>query len=800
MVHISLPTALTCMDSTTGEVQAAALAAIAARIPERARFEQHFGVKLRAAVVDRYGANLRVEKGHVTLKPETVPVVSTCDTHKVHSAVKHAMQLVDSTVSGAIHSALAFTGSGSLGRLRDILQRIFDEELRIIYAAPPVECLQRNGALLDMFCPVRANTYRNSRRQYILRRMCNSDWDAAQPVHFCDARFCGCESPEQTQSLFLQEVVWALLPNKLPMLQRKSWTGADQPMRWLGLLHACWGLLGKVVARYTGRPQASMPASTTQDEDWQRLLGEARGPQQPDNQAVEEEGEEEAEQALMDLDSGKVNWAAINRQYSKKAAAFSQEAIKCEEVFVVIMLFLQPALSLVHAHLDMSGPDWDKQQQYEAACGKPRTWRAAEKGLGTLLSTCFARCFQVMLVEPAGIPVACYIRRSRSLLFRLFSTFLSAVHFSMRRFASSFPWQLFTLLKDESHEEHVFNLPGCLRDPLAEHFFSKYTLENFRANSKEALALLEFVASMLHIDISSVEATHSSTREDCMGRARGHTNTLTRVSAKYVFRRFRNMYGSQGKAASNAANETDGSKKRGKMQQRARHVKRNTGAWRAFLSERCSGNGGRFTKQSMRQLKSEYENLSHDEFQHYYELGLASSLQRQQADPEPSQALALLSTDLVLSSPGWSMQQYGAFLEWQLTQRKQERKREAEQEAAMKKKLAELSPSDALQTAVRNCGGPGLQANVAPMASSSSSVEHHVWTPPAQHFAQVAWLVILNDLATLKSRCPSFGTIVGSVRLCCRAPRGPKVASIWATWKSNGSENTSCYVTRICKP
>ena len=729
-----MPSTLYPLDSTTGETQNCALSHTESRLPEQLRFERNFETRFRADLCDRYGANIRCAKACQTRDPELAGLVFTCDVHKVHSAIKHTLKHVDSAVSGAIHTALATSGGGSLGKLQTILQEVFDQELEIIFDSPPSHCGEFHDQVLNLFCPVHDSTsfsaQQNLKRQYILRRLCDSDITQSRIVHYC--MYNCCPSPEYTRNRFMQEVVWALLPHKAPILRRKSWTKGDKTFQWFGVLHSHWDLLRKVIHLYTGSPQPAPTDISKETADAE--IGD------PDPEAIEAIVEGDGDQYAGVSDGtnlmqafleGNVSLAEVNKGYAKKASAFCR-SVSFKETFAVTAKVLKPAMSLLSVQLEMAGLEWELRQQYQASVSQHRTYQVVETAANNLLTPCFVEVFRILLSEPSAIPLACYVRRARSLQFRLCSALVSALHFNMRRYHSSFPWQLFLLLKDKSYAESIYKLPACLWDTLATRFFSKFPTPE-QGTCSEALALLELVASTVDVDISSVETAHSSTREYAMARSRGHVPTLQHVSALTVFRFVRKWYedcgGQHQKAQKNNNSEThsdtcDTRKRRSTV-----------GAWNAFLSQRL--NGRAISKDVMKQLKQEYHALTHDEHQEFYELGLSSTLKTRSSNALlPAPFVNAKVTDLVVS-PLLSIEDFDRFVKHQAAERRKQLQEKKQLINTMEETLGKVRGDGEFLSSLCTSGGAGLVMSLHPRSKSSRCVaQHYDWKPAATSFAK----------------------------------------------------------------
>ena len=276
---IDVPVPLATMDRNTAENQCAVLQAALRRVPELSAFQQGFESQARFAVVDRFGANSRGERYIRSNNGKCTTTVFGCEVHKAAGAMKRSLFPADNTISGVVNCGLAQEGSGALQTLRQILQSIFEESLRIVYGSPPQgRPLAHRKAVMEMFLPLSDSSQtlhpdqsfklRNRKRRFILSYFANSDLESFNIIHFCG--FQCCDSPESTLYHFQRYVTWALLPRKLGVLSRKSWTGSSPSFEWSGLLESHWYLMQRVITRYVGKPQRQLqqrPPMTGDDDN-----------------------------------------------------------------------------------------------------------------------------------------------------------------------------------------------------------------------------------------------------------------------------------------------------------------------------------------------------------------------------------------------------------------------------------------------------------------------------------------------------------------------------------------------------
>ena len=261
LVTVPLLVPLSCVDRNTAECLVGVIDQIQSLVPGLDAFLADFDLQIRMPVIDRFRANFKAERFFQTRTQGLVSSMFTCDVHKQSGCIKHSMSLSDDTFSGIINLALALEGSGSLDRLRQILQEIVADELIVVHAPPPGEdthVFQHRKAVLDAFLP--PNSVKNRKRRFIIHSLANSDISDHQIVHYCT--FGCCSSPEQSIWNFQHWLVWALLPAKLGVFQRKSWTGSDTAVYWCALLHCHWGLLSKMILRFLSLHSVHRPMSS----------------------------------------------------------------------------------------------------------------------------------------------------------------------------------------------------------------------------------------------------------------------------------------------------------------------------------------------------------------------------------------------------------------------------------------------------------------------------------------------------------------------------------------------------------
>ena len=204
----------------------------------------------------------------------------------------------------------------------------------------------------------------------------------------------------------------------------------------------------------------------------------------------------------------------------------------------------------------------------------------------------------------------------------------------MARFQRSFPFQLFQLLDPDVAVSTVYDMPVCLRDELSTCFFRRYS-EAAHFPCAEALALLESWAILIELDISNIEAGHSSIRELTKQRARGFMPSLEEVSAKWLCK-FVGKHYAETVPQAGAAKAKAKPKPRPKQRANPGHG----GAYRAFVAEQG-------LPVDDPRLKERYAALTDEQRDYFRQQGLNMMQQGRMGVKRPRMALQQRQADLV---------------------------------------------------------------------------------------------------------------------------------------------------------
>ena len=157
-------------------------------------------------------------------------------------------------------------------------------------------------------------------------------------------------------------------------------------------------------------------------------------------------------------------------------------------------------MSLLFEALKLGKQEFELLQQRAVLSGAARSFRVLESAKCSAIGRCFEQVSRVLQTCSEALPQEYYHFKSRSILFRMLSSFLCHVHASMRRFNRGFPNLLFRILEGKEMAKYVYSSKRCFHDELAHKFFSKFpTVEE--GTSKPALAFLQSHALMIEVDL-----------------------------------------------------------------------------------------------------------------------------------------------------------------------------------------------------------------------------------------------------------------------------------------------------------
>lgn len=233
-------------------------------------FNEDFRFCILHCCADSYAANFSAERKLSEDMWSWVSANTVCDIHRLYTATKTSMSMVEYDVSGLLNLSLTMNEAGAVARLHQILASIFAKRLIIYFEKPPVENVGSIEAtyrdeLFELFLPIvgvdSARARMNRKRRYILKYFLNGCLFSKEVAHYCP--WSCCRNYTQTLKYFISHVCWALIPFKCHKFPRSRWTNWDKSIEWAGLLEGCHGLLSDVMSEFLGKKFKTLELAET---------------------------------------------------------------------------------------------------------------------------------------------------------------------------------------------------------------------------------------------------------------------------------------------------------------------------------------------------------------------------------------------------------------------------------------------------------------------------------------------------------------------------------------------------------
>ena len=408
---------------------------------------EKFGRKLRLACTDGAGSIAKAEK-HIQLSKETDGWDSmhiTCRVHTVSGIHTRMFDLASDDVSGLIAVSLALAPAGLMGTFRSAVRAVLTRKVRLVQAVRlTAEAKDFKSLVKRAFLPNRAG---NLELKLALDRCCPGDWRDAKswPV---------VAGPGDTRTDILTAMfkifVPALFGHAPFIFPKHRWTGAEHAFKDIGLPLNIHNLL----------PEAF-------EEFMQRL-----GRQTPDERQEQAANAEvhtivAVAEPLADRDPAAargqraMTWQEENRQYRAKALAWLQS--RPQSRVLCLALASQPARSLMHKELEMSGATWETRESAKAAVRQDlgsaiagRTWPLLEAAATVHEEACMSDIASMCEVLAVGCLGATDMRMDQqTFVCQLLTRQGCAVHELLITKFRKFPYRLFLLLRDATKVDSI---------------------------------------------------------------------------------------------------------------------------------------------------------------------------------------------------------------------------------------------------------------------------------------------------------------------------------------------------------
>ncbi len=393
---------------------------------------------------------------------------------------------------------------------------------------PPRDHPHRD-ALFDLLLPVTVAKRDNKKRRAVLERHLRGDLGSSCVDLYLWLEQDQVESYVQTWAM---EVACALVPRAHKLFARHRWlTGFDGSIDGLALVANTHNLLTRAIPIWLN--------SLKRKDSAQAPLPEPAGlPDPVDAQLIAFEAD------LQDLGAWSLNpdpaygWCELNKAAKIDAQRFAESDPACS--LLVLIIALSPLVALVDRMLHEGSAQWDKEQAFEAASGRPRKYRPLMAVLGNTTSNFYERMQDMMTRPERWVTLLPRYRtyEVRRLAFAFAARSLAGIHFLVTLPQSQYPFKLFLLLKlldpTISDEEALRIATSIARD--SDCLFDEFT-RRFRAifqtvadlRSMRCLTILLAIAIILRLCISRIECRHASVRRllmVCQTKQGNHLDTF----------------------------------------------------------------------------------------------------------------------------------------------------------------------------------------------------------------------------------------------------------------------------------
>ena len=624
-----MPAALAAVDRTTAETTKAVQKDVLGSIANLEEACKHFPLCVQQVATDKFAANLRAEMLLQADMDYTVTSHWTCDVHKLAAVQTRTLSFVSGHISALIAGALALNDSGTLRGLRQALQAVLEDRVRLRLGEAPEDPFLNSyrAAVLDNFLPVPKGTMKEimrskvKKRQYMQRQIIafflNDDWQDDRNVWVWCPRLH--VTRQQVLAAMAKFLVPALLPCKLPMFHRSKWTNFEYAYEWSGLLMLCHGLMKPMMSQFFGVQLYDEPARAAQASSDGDALAQALPNEEPEPAAAGQDARD------MDIVTDNINWADFHVKMKQRFLLW----VKSDpgSVLLVIAMAMRPVQALLHRFLNRGSKEWEKRERAKEAQRLPRSFSVVEAARLSDLKRFRADIDECFHNDMVGIPRAQHILQHQVLLFRMLSTAACSVEFYVYVAWRGFPIQLFACLDGNLA---AANASACLLCPL-----SKKILEHFpdeELGGPDCQAVLRALASRFSLDIADVESRHASTRRiNSIRSTQAPRAHLAAVSADWLCRcnsgAREDILGptkqaEEGETPADEAGASDGKPKTHRAN-----------PWYAFLNEHCHDRFG--APGAMDTLKERFRNLSEEEMQRYRSMAQIAKLAVQRGLQNP---------------------------------------------------------------------------------------------------------------------------------------------------------------------
>ena len=577
-------------------------------------FQFHF----RISECDAAGANLRAEAMLSAESETSFTAIFQCSAHKGHKAAERCWQLpvFAKVISGLIHAGLTLSAPQALKLLRDgLLVEVGSRPVRIFkVGAPSPESDVYRKKILSLFAPSKG-----PRRRALLELMAttllNGNWESHALEHDClpHCRCSGEEDIREAVQFVISKILKAVRPG---VFQRGDWLNWLHNLKGFGLLEGLHGLLTPAFLRHVA------PAPGIQNDVLGGILGGEVGARDVDNLGFLLPPDADAHGAIAGLDPG-LDRVEVQRRQRLQHQAKSHEFFQTPDWhrhLVMLSQALLPQVQLMQSILHKTSVEWEASQQRSLQEQGTRLWPVLELHKKTDINAMLQNN-AIIFFDPALNPVP-DDEGNRSLWLQACMRPAAAVYQLLGVKVEGFPYKLFSLLEDRTHEnaQMIAQAPPCMLDDFSAQILQQFPTVASLTSSSDLVHILGCCATMVAGTTFSTERLHSGNAR--RSRAAAHTHKrgveqLAMQSSSWAAPSWLRPPQRKGQKE----HKKLGPKKRKESTSEAPKAKKSRGgggAWRAFVHHQIQHAG---EKNDFKMLATKFANLDASTMQYYRELG-----------------------------------------------------------------------------------------------------------------------------------------------------------------------------------
>eukprot|EP00438_Fugacium_kawagutii_P036809 Skav204463 [mRNA] locus=scaffold3437:21493:25999:+ [translate_table: standard] len=645
-LHGYVPVVLQALETKKAEDIMCAQLRVEQSIASLNRCCEHFDLCVQLLTTDRDGTNLKAERGIQHLNPKFAKVHLPCDVHKVSTCLTSMLNLVPAAVTGIVNIGLMLRPAGAVQKFRLCLMQEIESRFQVVIGLPPAGHAKSYRMEVYKLFLGSSHSNEDTKKKHQLIRVSqlqvlsfflNGDlqdenhivWHAPFNI-----------SQDDAMVLVKKYVPHALLPVAVSVFPRHRWHGCEIPVDQLALLAAHHNLLKHATLRFLGYDPKNDVNKTKTDNmthggwsDAAKLCLE-----NSNNSADVSENPDGQPRALLDAEpqpppessAAPPSWEEFNRSVRAKVKAWVlQDGHNC---LPVLRLGMGAAVRLMFKFLQLSGHQWDAEQEDSLLTSGARSYRVVEAFKGEDVAQAFDHVTATFHASISALPMRDHTVASCGLLYRLLARFAGALHLQVRRPRQVFPYKLFGCLHAGSGVsiQSVVDSPKCLHDDITQKIVGMMGSEPSESDIQRARSELLVLADLSMVDIANVESRHASIRRGLEGSSvQTWRANLSKLSAEWTIRQsnarrsllHRRLFNIQQKKKApgrKRKGNTTGSKKRC-----------GGGAHRAFMRAQLLAHGSQArtnTSTLFKEINQKYRSLSPEELAHYTELGEAGTI------------------------------------------------------------------------------------------------------------------------------------------------------------------------------